>query len=69
MGSPYEEAKVLALAGHNLIITGQAGSGKSYLLKQIHDSLTKNGKLVQPTASTNLAASLLPGIVNLYTIA
>ena len=61
MEDPYELAKTLAVDGHNLIIVGQAGSGKSFLLKEIITGLSQEGKLVQACASTNLAASLLPG--------
>ena len=57
--NPYEEATSLAIDGHNLIVTGQAGTGKSFLLTQIADQLTKNGKTVQKAASTGLAASII----------
>ena len=48
-----------ALAGRNLLITGSAGTGKSYLLKHIYNSLTMSGKKVHVTALTGCAAYLL----------
>ena len=57
--NPYEEAISLAVDGHNIIVTGQAGTGKSFLLTQIANQLTKKGKIVQKAASTGLAASII----------
>ena len=51
----------LAMDGHNVIITGQAGTGKSYLLSQLATTMKKNGLKIQKTASTGLAASLVAG--------
>ena len=48
-----------ALTGHNLFITGSAGTGKSYLLKHIYNSLTISGRKVHVTALTGCAAYLL----------
>ncbi len=48
-----------ALAGRNLFITGSAGTGKSYLLKHIYNSLTMSGRKVHVTALTGCAAYLL----------
>ena len=57
--NPYEEAISLAVDGHNIIITGQAGTGKSFLLIQIANQLAEKGKIVQKAASTGLAASII----------
>ena len=50
--NPYQEAISLAIDGHNLIVTGYAGAGKSFLFTQIADQVTKKGKTVQKAAST-----------------
>nr|CCC54069.1 putative DNA repair and recombination helicase protein PIF1, fragment [Trypanosoma vivax Y486] len=53
-----EKQKVLQLAmdGASLFISGDAGTGKSYLLKCIIEALELNGLRVAVTASTGLAA-------------
>ena len=48
--------------GHNLLILGSAGTGKSHLVKKIADALKKIGKKVQLTGTTGIASSLLNGI-------
>lgn len=45
-----------AKQGMNLFITGNAGSGKSFLIEQIMEELRKMGKKVVLTASTGIAA-------------
>lgn len=47
-------AKELAAAGHNLIITGQAGTGKTTLLKAICNDIGVH-KNIQICASTGIA--------------
>lgn len=55
----------LALAimneGHNVFLTGPAGSGKTYILNQFIKLAKYNGKHVSITATTGLAASHLGG--------
>jgi ATP-dependent DNA helicase PIF1 len=55
----------LALAimneGHNVFLTGPAGSGKTYLLNQLIRLKKHEGKHVSVTATTGLAASHLGG--------
>ena len=47
--------------GHNVFLTGPAGSGKTYLLKQYIDYLKKNHIGVAVTASTGIAATHMNG--------
>ncbi len=48
-----------ASTGASLLITGSAGTGKSFLLKHIYSALTAQGKKVAITALTGCAAYLL----------
>lgn len=50
-----------ALEGHNFIVLGQAGTGKSFLLKKLKQELEKHGKVAQLTASTGIASASLGG--------
>lgn len=47
--------------GHNVFLTGEAGSGKSYTLRQFIAYLKANDKRVAVTASTGIAATILGG--------
>lgn len=47
--------------GHNVFLTGPAGSGKTYVLNQFIRLAKHNGKHVSVTATTGLAASHLGG--------
>ena len=53
----FEQQKCLDIAklGHNVVICGQAGTGKSYLIKSIYNELTRTGKKVALTATTGIA--------------
>lgn len=57
-----EKAIELALKGHNIFLTGQAGTGKTYTLNKIIDKLEEKGKKVARTASTGVASTYLDGI-------
>lgn len=50
-----------ALEGHNILILGQPGTGKTYTLKEIAKTLRGQKQNVQMTASTGLAAAALQG--------
>lgn len=48
--------------GHNVFLTGAAGSGKTYLLNQYIDYLKSKGVSAAVTASTGIAATHMNGI-------
>jgi len=52
----------LLMMGHNVFLTGQAGSGKTYLLNRYIDFLKKHKVNVAVTASTGIAATHLNGM-------
>ena len=51
------EAIKLAVNGHNFFITGQAGTGKSTLIRTICKSLQEIGRRFAVTASTGIASA------------
>lgn len=55
------EAQKLLMMGKNVYLTGQAGSGKTYLLNEYVKFLKKNKVGVAVTASTGIAATHLNG--------
>lgn len=57
-----KEALDLLMMGHNVFLTGQAGSGKTYLLTKYIEFLKKKKAGVAVTASTGIAATHLGGI-------
>jgi ATP-dependent DNA helicase PIF1 len=61
MNPDQTKAFELAAAGHNLFITGAAGTGKSFLLRNIIKRL-KQIRTVAVTASTGTAAFIIQGI-------
>lgn len=51
----------IMLSGESVLLTGQAGSGKTYVLNQFIKLAKKQGKLIAVTATTGLAATHLGG--------
>lgn len=56
-----EEALEILKSGNNVFLTGQAGSGKTYVLNKYVEYLKKNNIRVAVTASTGIAASHIGG--------
>ncbi|MEI7452526.1 MAG: PIF1 family DEAD/DEAH box helicase [Candidatus Falkowbacteria bacterium] len=56
-----KEALAILEAGHNVLLTGPAGSGKTFLLNQYVAYLKKNKVGVAITASTGIAATHIGG--------
>ena len=57
-----EEALAILKTGHNVYLTGAAGSGKTYLLNEFIKYLKTRGTSVAVTASTGIAATHMEGI-------
>ena len=55
------EIKAAIRKNHNVLVLGQAGTGKTSLLKDIYKEQKSLGRNVQITASTGIAATVLPG--------
>lgn len=51
----------IMLEGHSVLLTGQAGSGKTYVLNEFIKLAKREGKVVAVTATTGLAATHLGG--------
>lgn len=57
-----EDALNILKMGHNVFLTGQAGSGKTHLLNQYIEYLKRNNIGVAITASTGIAATHMDGM-------
>jgi DNA replication protein DnaC len=57
-----QEALDILKLGHNVYLTGQAGSGKTYVLNKYIDYLKRNEVEVAITASTGIAATHMNGV-------
>lgn len=61
--SAYDEARRFALEGHNIFITGEGGSGKSYLSWLIYQDLVNDSKKVAMLSLTGVAAVALRNLI------
>lgn len=62
LNAEQQRAIDLILAGRNVFLTGQAGTGKSYVIKQVIEMLTaRGGCLVGVTSTTGVSALLVGG--------
>lgn len=55
------EAIEIIMGGHNVFLTGAAGSGKTWVLNECIEKLTESGKDVAVTATTGIAATHING--------
>lgn len=61
LNEQQQRAVDIVNGGSNLFLTGPAGTGKTYTIKTIVEESKKLGKVVNLTASTGIAASLIGG--------
>ena len=54
--------------GHNVLVTGQAGTGKTFLVSSIAESLISAGKCVQVTCTTGIGCMAFPAALRATTI-
>jgi uracil-DNA glycosylase len=59
MNKEQEAALKAVLKGHNIFLTGQGGTGKSFLVGKIKDAFSDAGRTLAITATTGCAALLL----------
>ena len=62
MNLEQESAVKIASEGHNLLLLGFPGTGKSFVIKEIFKNLSDQGKKVQITCSTGIACQVYPGL-------
>ena len=58
MNNLQKEAIDIAIEGHNMLLLGSAGTGKSFVVNDIAKQLKERGKHVQLTCSTGIACSV-----------
>jgi len=56
MEGPEAIALCLSKYGHNFLLTGSAGTGKTTLIRQITSTVRQNGKKVVVTATTGMSS-------------
>lgn len=52
------DALNIVLSGHSLLILGPAGTGKSFLLREIVETCTQKGMRVSLTCTTGIACAV-----------
>ena len=68
LNNGQREAFEVVSEGHNLLLMGSAGTGKSHVLTEIYDHLTGKGKTVQLTCSTGIACTVYNTRYNAVTL-
>lgn len=68
MNSQQLQAVNLASHGHNLLMLGSAGTGKSYVVSDIANVIHSKGLCVQITCSTGIACAVYGNIYFTYLI-
>jgi len=65
-----EQLKALDIVerGHNLLVTGQAGTGKSFLVRTMYDRLKDQGKKVEIVCASGIAGSVYSDKIRTSTV-
>ena len=58
MNPEQKQAIDMALKGHNMLLLGAAGTGKSYVINEIYKQLSEKGINVKITCSTGIACQV-----------
>lgn len=66
MDSLQEKVYDMVKSGHNVLVLGQAGTGKTFLMKNISGLLKNAGYNVAVTATTGIASTHLPNSTTLH---
>lgn len=62
MNPEQKQAIDMALKGHNMLLMGPAGTGKSFVINEIYKQLSDKGKNVKITCSTGIACQVYSSI-------
>ena len=68
MNEEQQSAIDMALQGHNLFLLGSAGTGKSFVIKEIQKRLSETGNTVKITCSTGIACQVYSNFAIISTI-
>ena len=69
MNEKQSEAVDVAVKGHNLLLLGAAGTGKSFVVKEIEKQLSGLGRKVQITCSTGIACQVYKNALTIHKFA
>ena len=61
LSEDQRQVLIIVREGHNAFITGQGGTGKSFLVKEIYKELTRSGKRVAIICSSGIAGTIYDG--------
>ena len=67
MDEDQKHAYEAIISGHNLLLTGNGGTGKTFIIKSAVKFLREKGKRVALTCSTGLATTLYDDAFTLHT--
>lgn len=62
MDAKQVAAVEVVIEGHNLLILGQSGTGKSYLITKIREKFKNSGKCIAVTGTTGVASLNIGGV-------
>lgn len=68
MNEKQQSAFDMALQGHNLLLLGLAGTGRSLVVKEIQKRLSETGKTVKITCSTGIVCQVYSDCAKVSTI-